>query len=101
MKTRKLFLFVISLLLFGLTTNAQEKKNEKQKKDVVTFTVNMTCDNCKKRIEKNVSWEKGVKDLRVDLEKKTVTITYNPQKTTKEKLKTTIEKLEYTCEIAE
>jgi copper chaperone CopZ len=58
----------------------------------------MYCENCKARIEKNIGWEKGVKDLQVNLEKKTVKITYDPQKTTKEKLKKAIEKLEYSCE---
>ncbi|MDR3351184.1 MAG: heavy-metal-associated domain-containing protein, partial [Prevotellaceae bacterium] len=53
---------------------------------------------CKAKIEKNISWEKGVKDLTVNLEKKTVAITYDPQKSTAEKLKEAIEKLGYTAE---
>jgi copper chaperone CopZ len=99
MKTKKsVAILIASLLLFGWTANAQEKENTQPKKAVVSFVVNMTCDNCKHRIEKNVSWEKGVKDLQVNLEHKTVKITYNPQKTTKEALKQAIEKLAYSCE---
>jgi copper chaperone CopZ len=41
--------------------------------------------------------EKGVKDIKVDLEKKEVTLVYNPTKTTEEKLKKAIEELGYTC----
>ncbi|GHU66755.1 hypothetical protein FACS189413_00300 [Bacteroidia bacterium] len=99
MKSKILFLLTIaSLLLFGLTANTQENKDAKQKKAVVTFVVNMSCDNCKNRIEKNISWEKGVKDLRVDLESKTVKIVYDTRKTTEEDLRKAIEKLGYTCE---
>jgi mercuric ion binding protein len=65
----------------------------------VTYFVNMQCLNCKKRIEKNISFEKGVKDLCVDLENKTVSITYNSKKTTEEKLKTSIKELGYTVEV--
>jgi copper chaperone CopZ len=97
MKTKQLLL-VISLIFCCLTANAQEKKDAKKKKEVVTFVVNMSCENCKAKIEKNVSWEKGVKDLRINLEKKTVTVTYDPQKITKEQLKKAIEKLEFSCE---
>jgi copper chaperone CopZ len=83
-----------------LVSGAQEKKEKakKEKNEKVTFTVDMYCENCKAKIEKNISWEKGVKDLTVNLEKKTVTIVYNPQKTTEKKLKKAIEKLGYTCE---
>jgi copper chaperone CopZ len=88
-------------LLSGLMLSAQEGKNQKKKSEKVTFSVNMYCESCKAKIEKNVSWEKGVKDLTVNLEKKTVSIVYNPQKTTEEKLKKAIEKLGYTAEKTE
>jgi copper chaperone CopZ len=99
---RKILTILILAFAAGLTLNAQENtdkgKEKKKKSEKVTFVVSMFCENCKIKIEKNISWEKGVKDLTVDLEKKTVTIVYNPQKTTEEKLKMAIEKLGYTCE---
>jgi copper chaperone CopZ len=57
----------------------------------------MHCQSCKERIEKAIPMEKGVKDIKVDLEKKEVTLVYNPTKTTEEKLKKAIEELGYTC----
>lgn len=78
--------------------NAQQQKETKKNNTAeVTFDVNMHCHNCQSRIEKNVSWEKGVKDLKVNLENKTVIITYDPRKTNEEKLKAAFEKLGYTC----
>ncbi|MDR2040672.1 MAG: cation transporter [Bacteroidales bacterium] len=88
-------------LLTGLVTlNAQEsKKQQKTKKtEEVTFAVNMNCHNCQAKIEKNLPWEKGVKDIKVDLKKKTVKVDYDPSKTTEDKLKESIEKLSFTVE---
>ena len=44
----------------------------------VVFASNVHCDNCAKKIRENVSFEKGVKDLDVSVEGKTVTVTFNP-----------------------
>ena len=43
--------------------------------------------------------ERGVKDINVILEKKEVTVTYNPQKTNIGKLKKAFIELGYTCEV--
>jgi copper chaperone CopZ len=93
---------LLAIFLFGYvsTLSAQEKVRKKKTEEVV-FVVNMFCENCKKKIEKNVSWEKGVTDLRVNLDEKKVTLLYDSKKTTVELLKTAIEKLGYTCEIVE
>jgi copper chaperone CopZ len=100
MKAIKLFLFLFIGFTLCLTLSAQETKDKAKKKkgEEVTFTVNMYCENCKTKIEKNISWEKGVKDLTVDLEKKTVKIVYDAKKTTEENLKKAIEKLGFTAE---
>ena len=46
----------------------------------------------------NIAFEKGVKDLKVDLEKKLVSITYDPSKTSVEKLAAAIARLGYKAE---
>ena len=96
---------IIALLLAVCVISpgfAQDKKDSKKKKtEDVTFSVNMTCGNCKARIEKHISWEKGVKDLKVNLDKKQVVIKYDPSKTKEDALKKAIEDLEFTCEKVE
>ena len=69
------------------------------KKDVktVVFNVGLHCQNCVKKVKENISFEKGVKSLEVNLENKTVTISYDPSKTDEAILKKAIEKLGYTC----
>ncbi|MDR1585375.1 MAG: heavy-metal-associated domain-containing protein [Prevotellaceae bacterium] len=100
---KKLIVLSGLFLLSGISVaSAQSEKAPKKKKtEEVTFVVSMNCHNCQSKIEKNIPWEKGVKDLKVDLEKKTVCIVYNPKQTTEETLKKAIEKLDFTCEKAE
>ena len=76
------------------------QQSKKKKTQTVTFKVSMRCKNCVKKITDNISFEKGVKDLQVVLEDKTVTITYDPSKTDPETLAKAIEKLGYKAEQA-
>ncbi|MGM9738556.1 MAG: heavy-metal-associated domain-containing protein [Candidatus Cryptobacteroides sp.] len=61
----------------------------------VTFNVSMHCQKCVRKINDNVSFEKGVKDLSVSLDRKTVTVTYDPSRTDASKIKAALEKLGY------
>ena len=93
MKTKVFALVTMLLITLSSTAFSQDKKkNDKQQ---VTFDVSMTCENCKKKIEKNIAFEKGVTDMKVDLPSKTVTIEYKENKTDSVKLKKAIEKLGY------
>ncbi|MGM9740550.1 MAG: heavy-metal-associated domain-containing protein [Candidatus Cryptobacteroides sp.] len=72
-----------------------EQNVKKAAAKTVTFNVSMHCGNCVKKINENISFEKGVKNLEVSLDKKTVTVTYDPAKTDVTKLKAALEKLGY------
>jgi copper chaperone CopZ len=98
MKTTKLLVLLSAIFLFSGIGMAQDKKEKKKGGEEVTFVVSMFCENCKAKIERHISWEKGVKDLKVNLDKKLVSIKYDPKKTNEETLKKAIEALEYTCE---
>lgn len=53
------------------------------------------CDMCKETIEKYVAFEKGVKKSNLDVESKILTVTYNPTKTTPEKIRLAVSKSGY------
>ena len=84
------------VLGLGMTIQAQKPKSDKE---TVVFDVSMTCENCQKRIEKNIAFEKGVTDMKVDLASKTVQIEYKPSQTTVDKLQAAIVKLGYDVKI--
>ncbi len=91
----KVFSIVLALCFaFSFNLDAQDKNKKKKKgTEETTFDVSMTCNNCKQKIEKNIAWEEGVKDLEVDLKKKTVKLEYDPKKTSEDKLKKAIKGL--------
>ena len=77
------------------TTTLQQ---DKKKTQTVTFKTTIHCKNCVKKLNDNLAFEKGVKDLKVSLDDKMVTITYDPSKTDETALAKAIEKLGYKAE---
>ena len=67
----------------------------------VVFATSIHCASCGKKLQENIAFEKGVKDLKVDVQGKTVTVTFNPVKTDTLKLKKAINKLGYTAEVVD
>lgn len=65
----------------------------------VTFATSMHCESCEQRIKKNVRFEKGVKKIDVSLPAKTVTVTYDTEKTSPEALRQAIVRLGYKAEV--
>ena len=79
----------------AVSLGAQEKKAATSGKqtETVTFKVSLHCAGCQANLEKHLPFEKGVKDMKTDLAKKTVQITYDSGKTDEAKLQAAIEKL--------
>ena len=93
----KKIILMLALATATLTASATDKKKQSTQQ-TVTFSVSMHCANCQKKIEGTVGWEKGVKDLKTNLQDKTVTIKYDTRKTSPDQLKQSIEKLGYKAE---
>lgn len=96
MNTIKLMIVTLCMVIGASALSAQTKKDTKEAE--VTFKTSIECHSCEQKIKKNIPFEKGVKDVSVNVEKKEVTIKYRTDKTDKEKLQKAIEKLGYTCE---
>lgn len=64
---------------------------------VVTTTPQMHCQSCELKIKNNLRFEKGVKRIDTDIPKQTVTIQYDADKTTVEKLLKGFEKIGYSA----
>ena len=96
MKNLKTILLVLAISFLTNIANAQEKQQKKN--ETVKYWVSMTCESCKAKVEKNIAFEKGVKDMIVDLETKTVTINYKAKKTSPEKLEKAFKELGFKTE---
>ncbi|MBQ8095788.1 MAG: heavy-metal-associated domain-containing protein [Prevotella sp.] len=74
-------LLTLAMLLTATVALAKDIKTV-----VVTTQPQMHCQNCEKKIKGNLRFEKGVKLIETDIEKQRVTITYDAEKTSADKL---------------
>ncbi len=75
--------FLVVLLISTLTVLADTPATVKIK-------TSANCEMCKARLEKNVAFVKGVKDVNLDLTDKVMTVSYNPKKVSVDKIKKAI-----------
>lgn len=85
-----------TLLLFLFTFFAMGSSYAVSDTLIVKSSVN--CATCKKTIENGLRFEKGIKLSSVDVAQRTITVIYNPDKTTPEKIKIAITKLGYNAD---
>ena len=91
MKTKMYLLF--ALLISAVVTYAADPKVT----DIFTLDHHMS-SHCEKKIKENLRFEKGVSNIEVSLKKNTITITYNPTKTNREKLIKAFKKIGFNAE---
>ncbi|MBR1840126.1 MAG: cation transporter [Prevotella sp.] len=60
-----------------------------------TTVPQMHCENCEDAIKKNIRFEKGVKEIKTDIDTQTVTITYDADKTSPEKIIEGFKRIKY------
>jgi len=92
---KKSFLFVVISLFVFFSSQAQTKEDIKEVKIKTYFH----CGNGKAMIEKELVKEKGVKEVKADLETKIVTVKYDAAITDKDKINAAIENIGYQTEL--
>ena len=93
MKTRLIAMMAVAC--FTVTCFAKDIKT------VVLKTVpEMHCTNCENKIKKNIRFEKGIKEIETNLKDKTVTIKYDADKTTVDKIIVGFSKIGYEASVA-
>lgn len=91
-----LFLVVASVAV-GMAQDTKSKAKPKTETVTVTYVVDMHCQNCVDKLTDRLSFLKGVKDCKISLTKKTVTLKFDPSKIEEKKLVETINKAGYTA----
>jgi len=87
-----------AILVAGTAIEAKSVKPETKK---AVYLTSLDCQNCAKKIRENISFEKGVKDLKVDVPTKTVEVIFDLSKTDTLKLRKAINKLGYDAKVIE
>lgn len=90
---KKILLVLLALTLGVGVTVAQDNKKAK-KTEVVKFTTNLDCESCANKVLNVIPFKKGVKDVVVDVPTKVVEVTFDPRKTSAEKLEAELEKID-------
>ncbi len=87
----------VKALAAGTDNSVEQQDKKKKTKEIkeVTFNVFLHCEDCVKKVNENIAFEKGVKDLKVSLDDQTVYVKYDASKTSEDVLKAAIEKLGY------
>ena len=75
------YLLIALLLLSPFIFHLSPLFAAKADKQTVVLSVDLHCQACCDKIMKNIAFEKGVKDIVCDLKTKTVTVTYDANKT--------------------
>jgi copper chaperone CopZ len=82
----KKLIAVIITVLFAASAHSQSE---------IKIKTSAICEQCKKRLESNLIYEKGIKFVKLNLDDKVLTVDYNPNKTSPEKIKAAISKIGY------
>lgn len=94
MKEIKKLVLAILIVSVPALISAQDKGKETE---TVKYSTSIDCANCVSTIMTNLPHEKGIKDVKCDLPSKTVTVTYQKDKSNSEQIKKAIGKLGFTA----
>ena len=83
---KKIMMILAALaMVAGVATAAPKQKVEK-KISTVVFTTDLDCHHCAQKVLNTIPYEKGIKDVQVDVPTKTVTVKFDEAKNSVESL---------------
>jgi mercuric ion binding protein len=86
----RMLLSMVVVLMTTLSGCSMAAKNAE-----IKIKTSAVCGMCKDKIEQGLAYEKGIKDVSLDVETKVATVKYNPAKITPEEIRKAISKLGY------
>lgn len=95
LKRIQIRLFLMSGLFLIVSTLNVMAQDEKRNEEASFFKTNMGCHECELKLTNELKFEKGVRDLKIDLASNTIKVVYKTGKNTAENLAKTIEKKGY------
>lgn len=86
--------FAAALLLSAMTASAKDIKTV-----VLTPNPQMHCANCENKVKNNLKYVKGIKSIKTSVENQTITVQYDAEKTTVNKIQESLKKANYSTTV--
>ena len=83
---------------FGVADAVAQKKGDAALKTTV-FLTDVDCETCAKKIDNSLPFQKGVKEVKVDVPTRKVTVTFDTTKTNEEALIKAFKKIKINAEV--
>lgn len=97
---KKIFMLcLVAVIGFGVSDAMAQKKQVELKTTV--FQTDVDCENCAKKVDNSIPYQKGVKEVKVDVSTQTVTVIYDTSKTNDEALVKAFKKVKVNAEVKE
>lgn len=92
---KKIFKYLVVAAVLFVSNSELKAQEPKEKELTVYFSSSMDCHECELKLTDNLKFEKGVKDLKIDLKSNTIKVVFKPTKNSPENLAKKIEKQGY------
>ena len=93
-----IMLCLLAVMGFGIADAVAQKKSDAQFKTTV-FVTDVDCETCAKKIDNSLPFQKGVKEVKVDVPTRKVTVTFDTTKTNEEALIKAFKKIKINAEV--
>ena len=94
-----IMLCLMAVIGFGVSDAMAQKKSDAALKTTV-FMTDVDCETCAKKIDNSLPYQKGVKEVKVDVATRKVTVTYDATKSSDEALIKAFKKIKINAEVA-
>ena len=93
-----IMLCLMAVIGFGVSDAMAQKKSDAALKTTV-FMTDVDCETCAKKIDNSIPFQKGVKEGKVDVPSRKVTVTYDATKSSDEALIKAFKKIKINAEV--
>ena len=93
-----IMLCLLAVMGFGVADAVAQKKCDAALKTTV-FLTDVDCETCAKKIDNSLPFQKGVKEVKVDVPTRKVTVTFDTTKTNEEALIKAFKKIKINAEV--
>lgn len=96
---KRIVLLCLAAALSVGAASAQNKKSKTTETATTVFVTDIECENCKKKVLNSIPFERGVKDVKVDVPTKEITVTYDKAKSSDEALLAAFARIKVEAEV--